>query len=95
MVASRPARAVPVVSRFLRLVKLDRARHAARVASAAPLDAGLRGAVGAALARRYGPALATTFVVDPALIGGLRVQVGSDVYDGSIRGGLDALAATF
>jgi F0F1-type ATP synthase delta subunit len=33
------------------------------------------------------------FAVDPALIGGLRIQVGSDVYDGSIRARLATLDA--
>jgi F-type H+-transporting ATPase subunit delta len=95
ILATRPAGALPVVSRFLRLVKLDRARHVARVASADPLDAELRGAVEAALARRYGRELPATFVVDPALIGGIRVRVGSDVYDGTVRGALDELEASF
>ncbi len=95
MTAARPAGAVPVLARFLRLVKLDRAGHEARVATAAPLDGDLRADVAAALARRYGRALTTTFVVEPTLIGGMRVQVGSDVYDGSVRGELDALEASF
>jgi F-type H+-transporting ATPase subunit delta len=95
MLTMRPAGALPVASRFLRLVKLDRARHVARVASADPLDADLRGAVEAGLARRYGRELAATFAVDPALIGGIRVRVGNDVYDGTVRGALDELEATF
>ena len=95
MLATRPAGALPIVSRFLRFVKLDRARHVARVASAGPLDPELRGAVETALGRRYGRDLATTFVVDPALIGGFRVRVGSDVYDGTVRGALDDLEARF
>ena len=34
-----------------------------------------------------------TFVPNPELIGGMRVTVGSDVYDGSIRNQLAALEA--
>ena len=47
------------------------------------------------LARRYGRAMATTYVVDPTLIAGMRLKVGSDVYDGSVKGGLAALEARF
>ena len=43
------------------------------------------------MTRRYGPGLATAVAVSPDLIGGIRVQVGSDVYDGSVRAGLAAL----
>jgi F-type H+-transporting ATPase subunit delta len=35
--------------------------------------------------------LETSFALNPALIGGMRIKVGSDVYDGSVRGRLDAL----
>ena len=80
---------------FLRLLRLDRALHAAQVASAAPLDTDTRGAVEEWLARRYGRAMATTYVVDPTLIAGMRLKVGSDVYDGSVKGGLAALEARF
>ena len=86
---------VTILSHFLRLLKLDRARHAAQVESAAPLDAGVRATVEEGLLRRYGPMMKTTFVVDPTLIGGMRVKVGSDVYDGSVRGGLETLEARF
>ncbi len=95
VIESRRSGGVAVLSHFLRLVKLDRARQVAQVESAAPLDADVRAAVEERLARRYGSAVETTFVVDPALIGGMRVKVGSDVYDGSVRAGLDALEARF
>jgi F0F1-type ATP synthase delta subunit len=39
--------------------------------------------------------LAVSFVQNQDLIGGLRVQVGSDVYDGSIRARLAELADRF
>jgi len=36
-----------------------------------------------------------TFGVNPELIGGLRVKVASDVFDGSVRGRLAALESGF
>jgi F-type H+-transporting ATPase subunit delta len=84
-----------VLTHFLRLLRLDAARQSVRVDTAAPLDAGDRAAVEVTLAHRYGTAIDTTFVVDPRLIGGMRLTVGSDVYDGSIRARLAALDAQF
>jgi F-type H+-transporting ATPase subunit delta len=95
VIASSHSGAPRILADFVRLLKLDRARHAARVESAEPLALEVRAAVERGLARRYGTAITTTFVVAPALIGGMRVQVGSDVYDGSVRAGLDALEARF
>jgi F-type H+-transporting ATPase subunit delta len=84
-----------VLSHFGRLVKLDLARHTATIESAAPLPGDLQASVAAGLARRYGPGLTTAFAHRPALIGGMRIQVGSDVYDGSVRAGLAALENSF
>jgi F-type H+-transporting ATPase subunit delta len=47
------------------------------------------------LARRYGPGLNVSFWVNPELIGGVRIKVGSDVYDGSVAARLAALDNTF
>jgi F-type H+-transporting ATPase subunit delta len=55
----------------------------------------LQASIEAGLARRYGPGLSTAFAHRPALIGGMRIQVGSDVYDGSVRAGLAALEKSF
>jgi F-type H+-transporting ATPase subunit delta len=85
--------ALDVLGGFQRLVRLDRDRHTARVESATPLDLDLREGIQAGLASRYGPGLETSFEHNPALIGGMRVTVGSDVYDGSVRGRLAALQA--
>ena len=84
-----------ILSHFRRLVKLDLARHTATVESAAPLPTDLQAAIEAGLGRRYGPGLSTAFAHRPALIGGMRIQVGSDVYDGSVRAGLAALERSF
>ena len=85
--------ALRVLTDLQRLVKLDRDRHAAVVESAAPLPRELRDSVEAGLARAYGPGLATSFEHKPELIGGMRVRVGSDVYDGSVKARLAALEA--
>jgi F-type H+-transporting ATPase subunit delta len=84
-----------LLSYFQRLVRLERSRHAAEVASAAALPAALQASVLANLERLYGPGLRTSFVLNPALIGGMRIQAGSDVYDGSVRSGLAAVERSF
>ena len=85
--------ALAVLTRFQRLVRLDTERHAAVVESAAPLTSDLRDRVAADLARLYGPGLEASFTENPALIGGMRIKVGSDVYDSSVRARLAALEA--
>jgi F-type H+-transporting ATPase subunit delta len=81
--------------RFLYLVKLDRARHTAEVESAAPLPADLQESIKSGLERTYGPGISASFAQNPALIGGMRIKVGSDVYDGSVRGALAVLERSF
>jgi F-type H+-transporting ATPase subunit delta len=93
LAASNRRGAVAVLSGFARLVRLDLARRTARVESAAPLGPELRKDIRNGLARMYGPGLKTMFERNHDLIGGLRITVGSDVYDDSVRAKLDALAA--
>jgi F-type H+-transporting ATPase subunit delta len=85
--------ALSILSDFLRLVRLDRDQHSALVESAEPLAAAVRQDIEANLARIYGPGLDASFQQNPALIGGLRIKVGSDVYDDSVRTRLAALEA--
>jgi F-type H+-transporting ATPase subunit delta len=80
-----------VLSEYQRLVRLDRDRNTALVESAAPLTDEVRRDVEARLARLHGADLQMVFAQNPALIGGIRIKVGSDVYDGSVRRRLDAL----
>jgi F-type H+-transporting ATPase subunit delta len=95
VLAARQSGGLAVASRFLRLVRQDRARHHAEIASALPLPAPIRAEIEASLARQYGAGLITSFVEDPSLIGGVRLTAGSDVYDGSVKGGLAALEGRF
>ena len=63
----------------------------AQVASAAELSQDQRAALTAALERVSGKRLRAQFSVDPALVGGVEARIGSTVYDGSVRGQLQAI----
>ena len=95
LIARKPRGYVAILSHLERLVKLDIIRRNARIESVVPLDGAIEGTLKAALTRRYGPGLQFSFGVNPDLIGGMRVQVGSDVYDGSIRAKLTELQDNF
>jgi F-type H+-transporting ATPase subunit delta len=91
----KPRGYLSILSHFQRLVKLDLERRTARVESAIPLPPDLQTGVQTALARKYGRGLDISFAQNPALIGGMRIKIGSDVYDGSVQGRLAALLETF
>jgi len=74
-----------LLSEFERLMRLDRMEHTAEVATATPLPSDLRANVQARLEAAYGPGTEIKFVQKPELIGGMRIKVGSDVYDGSVQ----------
>jgi F-type H+-transporting ATPase subunit delta len=95
LIAARQRDCPAIVSHFRRLLKLEIARRSATVESATPLPPDLQSVIEADLTRRYGPGLSTTFAHRPALIGGMRIQVGSDVYDGSVRAVLAAMEKSF
>jgi len=84
-----------LLSGFLRWVNLDKARHTAEVESDAALPTDLQASVAAGLDQVYGPGISTSFSQNAALIGGMRIRVASDVYDGSVRAGLAALEKRF
>ncbi|MBM3833720.1 MAG: F0F1 ATP synthase subunit delta [Verrucomicrobia bacterium] len=91
----KPRGYIAILSHFERLVKLEEARRTAKVESAAPLAPDLQASVRNDLARVYGPGLNVSFSQNPSLIGGMRIRVGSDVYDGSIQARLTALQESF
>ena len=95
LIASPQPGKLLVLSRFQRLVRLYREQHSARVTSAVPLPTEIRSQLEAAVARMYGPSIEISFSEDPTLLGGIRLRVGSDVYDGTVQGRLMELADRF
>lgn len=92
---SKPRGYQAVLSHFQRLLRLDLDRRSARIESAVSLTPELEAKVRSDLARVYGPGLNISFGQNPNLIGGMRVKVGSDVYDGSVQARLAALQESF
>jgi F-type H+-transporting ATPase subunit delta len=95
VIAQKPRGYVGVLSHFQRLVKLEVAKRTARVESAVAITPAIQANIERSLTQKYGPGLNTTYSQNAALIGGLKIQVGSDVYDGSIQARLNALDESF
>jgi F-type H+-transporting ATPase subunit delta len=88
VIAQKPRGYVGTLKQFQRLVKLDIDRRTARVENAVETTPAQMAAIKANLEARYGAGLNLSFWLNPALIGGLRIKVGSDIYDGSVAGRL-------
>ncbi len=95
VLAQKPRRYIQILSRLQRLVKLDVEQHAARVESAVPLPANLQRDVADRIKKNYGAGVDISFSQNPTLLGGLRIKIGSDLYDGSIRTRLEQLEQSF
>jgi F-type H+-transporting ATPase subunit delta len=91
----KPRGYMEILARLYRLVKLDLERRTARVESATPLPPEMQNAVTAEIKKKYGNGMNISFAQNPSLIGGLRVQAGSDLYDGSVKTRLEKLEESF
>lgn len=78
-----------------RLVRLELERRHVIVESAEKLDAESSERVASSLRTKYGNDLTFEYRVNPEILGGLKVRVGSDVWDGTVKGRLDRLAQAF
>jgi len=91
LITKRPRRYIDILQHYKRLLRLEIEKRHARIESASQLSPQAAFDIGARLKRKYGEDLTTEFVVDPALLGGIRVRVGSDVWDGTLRNRLQRL----
>jgi F-type H+-transporting ATPase subunit delta len=91
LVRRKPRNYLNVLEYFKRLLRLEVEKRHARIETAFSLDPGTASEIAGKLRKRYGTDLTTEFVVDPALLGGMRIRVGSDVWDSSVRNRLERL----
>ena len=91
VIATKPLRYVDVLKDYQRLLQLEVEKRHAVIESATPLNRSLGDRIVANLRARYGEDLTTEFRTSPELLGGLRIKLGNDVWDGSVRNRLNQL----
>lgn len=88
---SKPRGFLPMLESFAALVRNEVESQRAVVESATFLTGDLQSNLKASLSQKYGRELSLEFHIKPELLGGIRVKVGSDVWDGSVKARLEAL----
>lgn len=89
----KPAGSAQILHELHRLVRLEVEKHEACVETAASLNPQERAALETSLSGKFGGGLTFRFSVNPELIGGVRIRIGSDVYDANVRDRLVRLKA--
>ena len=95
LIEQKPRGYFGILQNLQRLVKLDEASRSARVESAVTLGQAQQQDVRNSLKRLKGGDVTVKFATNPGLIGGMRVKIGDDVYDGSVKTRLTALSDNF
>ncbi len=91
LIEKKPRNYVRLLETYLRLLRLETEKRTATIETATELVPGSGEAIIANLKRRYGMDLEARFVVNRDLLGGMRIRVGSDVWDSSVRNRLHRL----
>ena len=91
LIETKPRNYIGVLAAYKRLLRLEVEKRTATIESASPLGPEAARAMISNLQRKYGSDLDTQFVTKPELLGGMRIRVGSDVWDSSVRNRLHRL----
>ena len=87
-----PANTIMVLKAYQRLIATELAKSSAVVEHAGSIAAPAVDAIAASLSKKYGRPVTATSRANPALLAGLRVRIGDDVYESSVAGQLAALS---
>ena len=91
LIEKKPRHYVDILQHYKRLLRLEIEKRHAKIESAIQLAPEAAVNITDRLKKKYGNDLTTEFAVDPALLGGVRIRVGSDVWDGTVRNRLRRL----
>jgi F-type H+-transporting ATPase subunit delta len=89
----KPANPMMLLKAYARLIATELAKSEAVVEHAGTINDATLAAIAAGMTKKYGHRVTATAKPNPALLAGLRVQVGDDVYESSVAGQLAALSA--
>ena len=95
LIEQKPRGFFGILQHLHRLVKLDEASRTARVESAVALGQAQQQDIQDSLNRLKGGDVTVEFAENPRLIGGMRVKIGDDVFDGSVKTRLTGLSESF
>ena len=91
LIARKPRNYIGVLKNYRRLLRIEVEKRRARIETASEVARETSSRLVANLKKKYGGDLTTEFVVNPQLLGGMRIRVVSDVWDGSVRDRLERL----
>ena len=91
LVTRKPRNYVDVLKNYKRLLRLELEKRHATIETASEVDSAVCSKIESNLKSKYGNDLSTDFHVAPELLGGMRIRVGNDVWDGSVRNRLERL----
>jgi len=91
LIEKKPRHYIQALEAYKRLLRLEMEKRTATIETATELSPEAGGQIVDNLKRRYGSDLAARFIVSPELLGGMRIRVGSDVWDSSVRNRLQRL----
>jgi F-type H+-transporting ATPase subunit delta len=95
LIEKKPRNYIDILRNYKRLLQLEIQKRHATIESAEELSPEVKGRIIDNLKRKYGNDLTAEFAVKPELLGGVRVRVGSDVWDGTVQNRLQRLAQQF
>ena len=88
---TKPRHYLSLLKDYQRLIRLEVEKRHAIIESATELNASVSQDVERDLKAKYGGDITTDFRVNADLIGGMRIKLGNDVWDGSVRSRLSRL----
>jgi F-type H+-transporting ATPase subunit delta len=91
LIEKKPRHYIQVLEAYQRLLRLEVEKRTATIETATELPPDSGAKIVENLKRKYGNDLAAHFVVNKDLLGGMRIRVGSDVWDSSVRNRLQRL----